>query len=194
MAASYSSASTSSWKLTARTLGALFAGSAVTLSATVLSGGAPLLAGDEAGSATEPLVTEPSASPTVAQPQQLPPTSSTAPLSGPGQAAAWTPGAAPQWGSSLADLPVRRTPVQEAPGHVAPASTASVAAASVKPADSGTSAAGPTTPWHDANGTTTGNAGFDGASPQTADPQRGRSFDGLLSSVFHTTKGPAPLA
>lgn len=183
MVASYSSASPGSWRPTARTLGALFAGSAVTLSATVLHGGAPLLAGGEAGS-----ITEPSAGPTVAEPQQLPPTGSTAPLSGPGQAAPWTPGAAPQWGSSLRDLPVRRAPVREALRQVAPASTASVAAAS------GTSTAGPTAPRHNADSATTGNAGFGGAAPQTADPQRGQSFDGLLSSVFHVAKGPAHLA
>lgn len=186
MAASHSFASPSSWRPTARILGALFAGSAVTLSATVAHGGTPLLTGDEAGS-----ITKSSAGPTVAQPQQLPAVSSTTALSGPGQAAPWTPGTAPQWGSSLGDLPVRRAPVQQAPQQVALASTASPAATSGKPA---TSAAGPTAPRHDTDGATTGNAGFGGAAPQTADPQRSRSSNGLLSSVFHITKGPAPLA
>lgn len=186
MVASYSSASPSSWRPMARTLGALFAGSAVTLSATVLHGGSLLLAGDEAGS-----IAEPSASPTVAEPQQLPSTSSTASLSGPGQAVPWTPGATPQWGSSLKDLPVRRAPVQEAPQQGVPAATASVAAASAGPADSGTSAADPTAPRHDADDASTGNAGFGGAAPQAAGPQKGGSFDGLLSSVFHVTKGLA---
>jgi hypothetical protein len=168
MVARYWSASPSSWRPTARTLGALFAGSAVTLSATLVHGGAPLLTGDEAGS-----IAEPSANPTVAEPQQLPPVSSTASLSSPGQAAPWTPGAAPQWGSSLRDLPVRRAPVQEAPRQ--PASRDSVAAAS----------AGPTTPRHAADDAHAGNAGFGAAAPQAADPQQGRSFDGLLGSVFH---------
>jgi hypothetical protein len=181
MVASYSSASPSSWRPTARTLGALFAGSAVTLSATVLHGGSLLLAGGEAES-----VTEPSASLAVAEPQQLPPTNSTASLSSPGQAAPWTPGAAPQWGSSLRDLPVRRAPVQEAPRQDVHASTAS---ASAGPAGSGTSTAGPRAPHHDADGASTGNAGFGGAAPQTADRRQGGSFDGLLSSVFHVTKG-----
>lgn len=189
MAASYSFASPSSWRPTARILGALFAGSAVTLSATVAHGGTPLLTGDEAGS-----ITKSSAGPTVAQPAQLPAASSTAALSGPGQAAPWTPGAAPQWGSPLGDLPVRRAPVQQAPQQVAPASTASPAATSGKPATSATSAAGPTALRHDTDGATTGNAGFGGAAPQTADSQRSRSSNGLLSSVFHITKEPAPLA
>jgi hypothetical protein len=184
MVASYSSASPSSWRPMARTLGALFAGSAVTLSATVVHGGSLLLARDKAGS-----IAESSASPTVAEPQQLPPTSSTASLSGPGQAAPWTPGATPQWGSSLRDLPVRRAPVQEAPRQSVPVATASVATASAGPAGSGTSAADPTAPRHDAEDASTGNAGFGGAAPQAADPQQGGSFNGLLSSVFHVTKG-----
>lgn len=183
MVASYSPASPSPWRPTARTLGALFAGSAVTLSATVLHGGSLLLAGSEAGS-----IAEPSVSPTVAEPQQLPPTRSTASLAGPGQAAPWTPGATPQWGSSLKDLPVRRAPVQEAPRQGVSASTASIAATSAGPAGSGTSAAGLTAARHDADGSSTGNAGFGGATPQTAAPQQGGSVDGLLSSLFHVTK------
>jgi hypothetical protein len=182
MVASYSSASPNSWRPMARTLGALFAGSAVTLSATVLHGGSPLLAGDETGS-----IVEPSASPIVAEPQQLPTASSSASFSGPGQAAPWTPGAAPLWGSPLKDLPVRRAPVQSAPRHSVPATPkASVTATAVGPAGSRTSPA----PRPDAEeSASTGNTGFSESAPQTADPRQGGSVgsvDGLLSSILHT--------
>lgn len=174
----YSSASPSSWRPTARTLGALFAGSAVTLSVTVLHGGSLLMTGSETGSIADPPAGP--AHPTVAQPAQLPPTSSTASVSGPGQAAPWTPGAAPRWGSTLRDLPVRRAPVQEAPRLSAPAS-----AASAGPVGAGT---GPTAPRRSVSGANTGSGA---AAPQTADPQQGGSFDGLLSTVFHVTNGIA---
>ena len=61
MVASYSPASPIPWRPTARTLGALFAGSAVTLSATVMHGSSLLTGVDETGS-----ITEPAASPNVA--------------------------------------------------------------------------------------------------------------------------------
>lgn len=184
MVAGYSSVSPGSWRPTARTLGSLFAGSAMALTATVVHGGSPPLAGDKAGSTAPP-----SASPTVTESLQLPPRSSTASLPGPGHAAPWEPGAAPQWGSPLRDLPVRRAPVREAPRQGVPASTASVTAPSARPASSGTFAAGPTAPRHDANGARTGNDGLSGAAPQTADPQLDRSFAGLLSSILQVTKG-----
>jgi hypothetical protein len=176
MVASYSSASPISWRPTARTLGALFAGSAVTLSATVMHGGSLLLTDDETGS-----IAEPSASPTVAEPEQLPAPSSTASLSGPGQAAPWTPGAAPQWGSSLKDLPVRRAPVQEAPRHSIPTPTT----AASRPTGSGSVATGPTAPSYDADGANTAPAG---TTPQ-ADPQRSGPIYGFVSNVFHVTNG-----
>lgn len=176
----HSSASPSSWRHMTRTLGALFAGSAVTLSATVLHGGSLLLAGDETG-----LVADPSASPAGAQPQQLPPTSSTVAVPEPGQAAPWTPGATPQWGSPLKDLPVRRAPVLDAPQHSGPAAPAAIAASSAEPSRSGASVTGSAAPTsgNDAAGT-----GATEAAPQAADPQR-RPVDGLLGSVFHATKG-----
>ena len=65
MVASYSPASPIPWRPTARTLGALFAGSAVTLSATVMHGSSLLTGVDETGS-----ITEPAASPDVAMPAQ----------------------------------------------------------------------------------------------------------------------------
>jgi hypothetical protein len=200
MVASYSSASPNSRRPTARTLGALFAGSAVTLSAAVLHGGSPLPAGGEAG-----LIVEPSASPTVAEPQQLPTASSTASLSGPtqagptqagpGQAAPWTPGAAPQWSSPLKDLPVRRAPVQSAPRHGVPAApNASVAAVPVgstagRPAGSRTSSADSPAPQADAEESASrGNAVFSESPPQATDSRQGGSVDGLLSSILHVTK------
>jgi hypothetical protein len=141
-----------------------------------LHGGSLPMAGSEAGSVAEPPV-----SPTVAEPAQLPPTNSTASVSAPGQAVPWTPGAAPQWGSTLRDLPMRRAPVQETPRQGAPAS-----AAAAGPAGPGT---GPTVPRHGAGSAGTGNTGSGGATPQTANPHQGRSFDGLLNSVFHVTNG-----
>lgn len=190
MVASYSSASPNSRRPTARTLGALFAGSAVTLSATVLHGGSPLLAGGEAES-----IVEPSASPIVAEPQQLPTASSAASFSGPGQAAPWTPGATPQWGSSLKDLPVRRAPVQSAPRQsapTAPKASTQVRSTPVRPAGSKTSPADSPAPRPDAKGASMGNAAFSESPPPTADPRQGGSIDGLLSSILHVAKRVSP--
>ncbi len=172
MVASYSSASPSKWRPTTRTLGALFAGSAVTLSATLLHGGSLVPAGSEAQSITEPL------SSPVAEPWQAPEGNLEASVSGPGQAAPWTPGAAPQWGSSLKDLPVRRAPVQEPPRQSPFASAAPVSTASTGPASSRNSTASPTATRHDAAG----------AVPQAADPPQDESSDGLLGSVLDVTK------
>jgi hypothetical protein len=194
MVASYSFASPNSRRPTARTLGALFAGSAVTLSATVLHGGSLLLAGGEAGS-----IVEPSASPIVAEPQQLPTASSTASFSGPGQAAPWTPGAAPRWGSPLKDLPVRRAPVQSAPRHgvaatpKAPIAAAAVGSTSVRPAGFRTSPAGSPAPRPDTGeNASSGNAVFSESPSQAVDPRRGGSVEGLLSSILHVTKRMSP--
>lgn len=185
MVASYSSASPNSRRPTARTLGALFVGSAVTLSATVLHGGSLLLAGGETGS-----IVEPSASPISAEPQQLPAANPAASFSGPGQAAPWTPGAAPRWGSPLKDLPVRRAPVQSAPRQSVPAAPkASVAAAAMGSAGSKTSPAySPTPRAGTEESASTGNTGFSESASQTADPRQGGSVDRLLSSIFQITK------
>jgi hypothetical protein len=159
MVASYSPASPVPWKPTARTLGALFAGSAVTLYVTVMHGGSLLTGVDETGS-----ITEPAANPDVALAAQPPPASSATP----GQAAPWTPGASPQWSSALKDLPVRRAPVRATPRHSTPARTAP--AASAKPAASGSLTAVPTIPRHSADGPryTSGNPGE--TAPRAADP------------------------
>ncbi len=180
MVASYSPpVSASSWRPTARTLGALFAGSAVMFATTALNGDSLLLAGGEAGPITEPVE-----SPTGTGPDAFA-TSPTAPVSGPGQAAPWTPGAAPQWGSALGDLPVRRAPVQENPRQGAPVSGASGEVASVRTAASGRSATGPAAPGRAVDGTSTGNAGSGKPAPQTVDPRHGGPVDGLVSGVFH---------
>lgn len=182
MVASYSPASPTPWRPTARTLGALFAGSAVTLSTTVMHGGSLLTGHDEIGT-----ITEPSARPPVADPAQLPAVSPSVSLSNPGQAVPWTPGAAPRWGSPLKDLPVRRAPVQEAPRQSVPARTAAVASA--KPAGSGSLTAVPTTPRHSADGANNGPAASTGASPQAAGAQRNGPITGFVSNVFHVTNG-----
>jgi hypothetical protein len=174
----FSSASPSSWRPTTRTLGALFAGSALALSATVLHGGSLLFAGDE----TE-FIAEPAANPAIAQPQQLPPTSSTAPFSESGQAAPWTPGATPQWSSPLTDLPLRPAPVLEAPQHRDPRGP--VTARPAAPSGSEVSAASPAAPTSDVPAT----SGTTEAAPQAADPQRDGRVNGLLGGVLHATKG-----
>lgn len=177
MVASYSPASPIPWKPTARTLGALFAGSAVTLSVTVIHGGSLLTGVDETGS-----ITEPAASSDVAMPAQPPPASSATP----GQAAPWTPGASPQWSSALKDLPVHRAPVRATSRHSAPARTAP--AASAKPAASGNLTAVPTIPRHSADGAVNpGNLGE--TAPQAADRQRSGLISGVVSNVFDVTNG-----
>lgn len=178
MVASYSPGSPSAWRPTTRTLGALFAGSAVTLSATLVHGGSLVLTAGEAQPVTEPL-----SSPIVAQPTQANPEVS---MPSPGQAAPWTPGAAPQWGSSLKDLPVRRAPVQEAPRHGSFASATPVATTPAGPASPRTSTANPTAPSSDAAGNSTGSGGP--AAPHAANPPQDESSGGLLGSVLDVTK------
>jgi hypothetical protein len=174
--------SPSSWRPTTRALGALFAGSAVMFASTALNGNSLLPAGGEVGPITEPV-----ASPTGTGQSTLA-TSPPAPVSGPGQAAPWTPGAAPQWGSSLGDLPVRRAPVQEAPQRN-PLEATSAEVASRGPAASGNSAAGPAASRRSAGGTSAGNMGFDKTAPQTTDPRHAGPFNRVLGGVFHAADG-----
>jgi hypothetical protein len=182
MGASYSCASPSEWRPTMRTLGALFAGSAVTLSATLLHGGSLVLAGNEAESITESL-----SSPIVAEPVQVPQVSPGASIAGLGQAAPWTPGALPQWGSPLKDLPVHRAPVQEMPRQGSLA-LAPVATASTYPANSRPSTASSTAPEHDTGNASNGAGGSVGAAPQAANPPQDQPSDGLLSGVLKVTE------
>jgi hypothetical protein len=180
MVASYSPASPIPWRPTARTLGALFAGSAVTLSGTVSHGSSLLTGDDEMGS-----ITEPAASPNVAEPAQPQAASFSASFSAPGQAAPWTPGASPQWSSALKDLPVRRAPVRAAARH--PGETA--VSGSAKPAGSGRLAAVPPTPRHSAEGTSYSPGKPGETAPQVADPQRSGLIGGVVGNVFHVTNG-----
>ena len=178
----HSSASSHSWRPTTRALGALFAGSAVTLSATLMHGSPLVLTGDEAG---------PSAGPNsgggVAAPEQTPTASTAGSLPGPGQAAPWSPGATPQWGSSLKDLPVRRAPVQEAPHRTVLAATASSPATAVRSAHSNAPATPRAVSPVGAEGARTRDTGL-GAAPRKSDPQSG-PFGGLLNNVLHVTQG-----
>lgn len=122
MVAACSPASPSSWWPTSRGLGALFAGSAVMFTTAMVHGGAPFGAEAEV-TPTEPGIRDSSvtSSPDTPHPGSSVRTAAPAALA-PGQAAPWTPGAAPDWGSPLAELPVRRAPVRETPqAHVAPA-------------------------------------------------------------------------
>lgn len=170
--------SPSSWRPATRALGALFAGSAVALSATVLHGGSLLLTGHEAEFAAEPF-----ADPIVTHPeQQLPAASFTAPLSGPGQAAPWAPGATPQLSSPLTNLPVRQAPILEASRPSRPAAPASPTATSTAP--DGSSAASPAAP---AGGATAAHTSTTDTAPQDADPQHG-PVGGLLDNVADATK------
>lgn len=175
MVASYSSAAPSSWRPTARTLGALFAGSAVMFASTVLNGDSLLPAGDEAGSITQPL-----ANPTGIG---LNPSGS---ISAPGQHIVGTPGTDPQrrssqWSSSPGDLPAWRAPVLQPPQQGSQASATPAEVAYKGSGASGGSAARPVAPGQPA-----GNAGRPAS--QTANPRHNGPFNGLLNSVFHVAK------
>ena len=178
----HSSASPRSWRPTTRTLGALFAGSAVTLSATLMHGSPLALTGEEAGPYA-------GLSPDgeVVAPEQTPTTSSTTSLSGPGQAAPWSPGATPQWSSSLKDLPMRRAPVQEITHHARPAATVSNPGTSARSAHSASPATSHAAPHGGAAEARTGDAGF-GGTPRKSEHQRG-PFGGLVNNVLHVTQG-----
>jgi hypothetical protein len=167
-----------------RALGALFAGSAVMFTTAALHGDPLLLAGDEVGSITEPAASPPGSG------QGTFGASPPARVSGPGQATEWTRDAAPRWGSSLGDLPVRRAPVQEAPRRAAPTAAGSAEAVPVAPAASGRSAAPPAASDQAPIGrASTDNAEPGKPDPQTADPQRAGGVDGLLGGVFGVGDG-----
>lgn len=177
MVASYSSAPPSSWRPAVRSLGALFAGSAVMFASTVVNGDSLLLAGDQAGS-----ITRPHTSPTGIGP------SPSGSVSAPAEHTVGMRGAAPQrhsaqWGSSPGDLPVGRAPVQgpQQQGAPTPAATAEVAY-------EGSAASGSSVAPTVASGQPADDSGFGRSSSQTADPRHGKLFDGLLNSVFHVAK------
>lgn len=125
----YPSASPRTWRPTSRALGALFAGSAVMFGTALFQGGSLLAPEDQMRPAAEPLAEESSATSSTSSTGTAPNSARTAAPAelAPGKAAPWTPGATPDWGSPLSDLPVRRAPVQEAParGGAAPATAES---------------------------------------------------------------------
>lgn len=123
MVATCPSASPGSWRPTSRALGALFAGSAVMFGTALVQGGSLVAPEEQVRSATEPAAEGRGASSPAAVPGVDARTASPPPLA-PGQAAPWTPGAAPDWGTPLRELPVRRAPVQEAPRQSPAAPTA----------------------------------------------------------------------
>lgn len=172
----YLSASPGSWKLIARTLGAVFAGSAVTMSATVLHGGSLLLGG------VEPTVTtKPPANRIVAPSQQLPEAS----LPAPDQAAPWAPpGAAPQWPPPPYPFPMPPPPVAPVFGN--PWDSVHFSAPSAAPAGPEQPAAAPVAPPSPGDVASHGSAG---SPPHTTNPPRGGPVGGVLGDVFHATDG-----
>jgi hypothetical protein len=178
MIASFPSLSPSSWKPTSRALGALFAGSAVTLSATLVHGGSLLPAGTETlGQRT-----------TTPVQQAHPPTGNdTASHAEPGQAPGWIPDPIPAWNPSLDELPVWRAPLQPPPlfggflydDHFTPSSPPSV-----NPGGEGTpppAASGP-------GGAGASQHGAERGAPVGPEPHHGGPVDGLLGSVIGATK------
>ena len=171
----YLSASPGSWALIVRTLGAVFAGSAVTLSATVLHGGSLLLGG------VEPAVTtKPPHHPIVAPSQQLPEAS----LPAPDQGGPWTPGAAAPWLPPPYPFPMPPPPV--APVFENPWANIPFSAPSPAPASPEQPAAAPAAPPSPADIASHGSAG---SPPKTTNPPRGGPVGGVLGDVFHATDG-----
>lgn len=176
MVAAIPSASPASWRPATRTLGAVFAGSAVMFAVAVVQGGSVLpLTSGEAGSAvpvTGPAEADiPQANTTNPAAQRLPATSGPA-----GQAAPWAPGAAPEWGAPLSQLPVHRAPVQSVPAPAAatPQTPGAVSgAAEAAPA--------PAVPAPEAGADT----GRSGAAPAEQDGL----FGGLVTGVRDLAKG-----
>jgi hypothetical protein len=177
-----SSRSPRSWKLATRALGAVFVGSAVMFSAALMQGGALIPAGT-AGPLAESMASSIGTGSNHVH--------ATSPIDSgldPGQTTPWTPGAASRWGSSQGDLPVWRTPAQDEPQRVAPAAApARVTAADH--ADSGPSAVDSAASTDTVGDASTGDARFDGFTPQTASPPRDGLFDGLLVSVYDVANG-----
>lgn len=172
MVASYSSAPPSLWRPTARTLAALFAGSAVMFSFAVVNGGSLLSMVNEARS-----IAEPAGSPAITGPGHG------AVGSAHGQATQWTPGVASQSDSSLDDLSsVSPAPALEGPAT--PASEAPAEIASAKTAGSGSSAA----TMQAGNDPDTRSVGSGGRT-QTTESRYGGPLHALLSGVLRVTKG-----
>ena len=183
--AANSSVSPGLWQPTARVLAAIFAGSAVTLSATVMHGGSLLLRGHEAAS-----ITGPPANPTASSGQQLPDPS----LPAPDQAATWTPPTAPPLGFPPNGQPLPPAPLLD-PRYSVPIFAPPIVAAPEPPMSpqQPAPAAGP--PPAPAAPRPAGNRASPGApgTPQpVGDPRRGSPVHGVLGSVFHAADGKPP--
>jgi hypothetical protein len=170
------SASPGLWQLTSRVLAAVFAGSAVTMSATVLHGGSLLVAEKKSGS-----VTQPPANLTVAPSQQLPQVSWPVP----GQVPLWPSAAAPPWVPPFNNLPMFPPPMLDSPHYRMPVAPEPIADPSPMQIDPGPPAAGPTTP------TGAGKAAKPGAAGpgKAIDPQPGAPVDGVVGRVFQGAEG-----
>jgi hypothetical protein len=169
----YSFASLGSWALTARTLGAVFAGSAVALSATALHGGPLLTGGNKPVSITE----RPANS--TAPPQQLPAESLPAPMTAP-----WAPDVASQLPPPFSP-PLPPPPLLFAPPYMPP----------MAPPPSMGSFAPQGSPEEPASGPMAPRGPGEAAGPRHAPPPSpadqpgGKPVGGVLGSVFGATKG-----
>lgn len=170
------SASPGLWQLTVRVLAAVFAGSAVTMSATVLHGGSLLVSEKKPGATAQP-----PANPLIAPPQQLPQVSFPAPV----QVPPWTPGATPPWAMPFNDIPMLPPPMLDSPRYRMPVAPEPIADPSPMQIDPGPPAAGPTTPRGTGNGAKPGAAG----PGKAVAPQPGGPVDGVVGRVFQGTEG-----
>lgn len=180
MIASFSSLHPSSWKPTSRALGALFAGSAVTLSATLVHGGSLLPAGTETlGQRTT----------TPVQQQHSPTGSDPATHAERGPAPGWIPDPIPAWNPSFDELPVWRAPLQQPPlpfggfpydDHFVPPPPGAVS-----PGGDGTGSPTQVGP----GGARATQPGSERGGPVSPEPPHGGPVDGLLGRVIGATKG-----
>jgi hypothetical protein len=180
--AANSSVSPGLWQPTARVLAAIFAGSAVTLSATVMHGGSLLLRGHETASISGSPV-----SPNGAPAQQLPEPS----LPAPDQAATWTPPVGPPLGFSPNGQPLPPPPLLD-PRYNVPLFAPPIVAAPEPPMSPQQPAPGPAPAPAPAAPRQAGNRpnpATPGTPQPVADPRRSGPVHGVLGSVFHAADG-----
>lgn len=123
MAASCASVSSVPRRPTSRTLGALFAGSAVMFSIAVLQGSTLFTAGEPAQAATEPQAETAAASSSVVGATSFASgLAGTAPAPVAPQTGEGAPGASPDWARPLSSLPIHRAPVRTLSRHAVPTS------------------------------------------------------------------------
>jgi hypothetical protein len=179
--AANSSVSPELWQPTARVLAAIFAGSAVTLAATVMHGGSlMLLSRHEVAS-----VTAPPGGPTAAPAQQAP----EANLPAPDQPATWAPPAAPPVGLPPNDQPFPPAPLMD-PRYSIPIFSPPIVAAPEPPMSpqqpAPAPAPAPAAPRQPGN---RANPGAPAAPQPVPDPRRSGPVHGMLGSVFHAADG-----